>query len=389
MKVTVGYLELSRKAKNYVNKVLNSNRLSYGPFTKKFESLFASMHKVSYAIASNSGTSALHVALAALKEVYRWKDGDEIIVPATTFVATANVVIHNNLKPVFVDVDPTFYGIDTDKITQKITRRTKAIIPVHLFGQPADMDPIMEIAKNRNLRVIEDSAETMLARYKKRMVGSFGDIGCFSTYIAHLLTTGVGGINTTNDPDLATIIRSIINHGRHPSYLTIDDNASKQRSVQIIWKRSLFIRLGHSFRITEMESAVGVAQLEDELTKNIKKRRENAKLLTKMLSDLSGALQLPLIRPKCEHSFMMYPIVLRKEKKKGLVQYLERNDVETREMLPLINQPVYKKLLKLKKSDYPISKRLINSGFYVGCHQGLTKNHLQYLASKIHDYFRK
>ena len=389
-KITIGRLKISSKAKHYVNEALNKNRLSYGPFTRRFENLFASIHEVPYAIASNSGTSALHVALAALKEVYKWPDNSEVIIPATTFVATANTVMHNKLKPVFVEVDPTYYEIEPENILKKITKKTRAIIPVHLFGQPADMKPIMEIAKDKNLRVIEDSAETMLARYRGKFVGSFGDIGCFSTYVAHLLPTGVGGFNTTKNPELAIILRSLINHGRDSIYLTIDDDdkASKKKLNLIIEKRFSFVRLGHSFRITELESAIGLAQLENEFHKNIEKRRKNAKILNSLLKDLEDILQLPETRPGNEHSFMMYPMVLKNMKKKGLVQYLEHRGIETRDLLPLINQPVYKKELKINPKDYPISKWIIDSGFYVGCHEDLTYNDLKYISSNIHNYLK-
>ena len=142
------------------------------------------------------------MAVACLKELHGWHDGDEIIVPAVTFVATANVVVDHNLKPVFVDVDPVTYNIDPAKIEKRITKKTKAIMVVHLFGQPAEMDPILKIARKYKLKIIEDSAETMFVKYKGTPVGSFGDIACFSTYVAHLIVTGVGGVVATNDGTL-------------------------------------------------------------------------------------------------------------------------------------------------------------------------------------------
>src|SRR5262249_5744359 len=154
----------------------------------------------------NSGTSALQIALAALKEVYGWQDGDEVLVPALTFVATPNVVFYNNLKPVFVDVDPQYFTIEPSKIEAKITPRTRAVMPVHIGGLPCDMDPILELACRHDLRIVEDSAEAMFSCYRGRPVGSFGDVGCFSTYVAHMLVTGVGGVCTTNDPGLIVIL---------------------------------------------------------------------------------------------------------------------------------------------------------------------------------------
>lgn len=390
-KVEIGYLNISAKGRRYVNQAMKNNRLSYGPFTERFESLFASHHGTQFAVASNSGTAALQIALAALKETYQWPDGSEVLVPATTFIATSNIVLYNNLTPVFVEIESDYYELDPKQIERHITKKTKAIIPVHLFGQPCDMDPIMDIARNHNLRVVEDSCETMLATYKGTSVGAFGDIGCFSTYVAHLLTTGVGGLCTTNDPKLAVMLRSLINHGRDSIYLNIDDDdkASKQRFHMILKKRFSFVRLGQSARLTELESALGLAQLEDEFIGQIKRRRRNAKLLTELLEPLSDIIQLPRIRPGNDHSFMMYPLVLRKRKKAKLVEYLEDHGVETRDLLPLINQPVYQSLFKLSPKQYPVSQWLIDSGFYVGCHHGLTKKDLEYIASLLFDFFRK
>ena len=187
--IGVGTLNLSARAIELVNDVLSRNRLSYGPMTESFERQFAAIHGCRFASMTNSGTSALHVALGALKEIHGWEDGDEVIVPAVTFVATPNVVLHNRMTPVLVDVEREFYGIDPNLIESAITERTRAIIPVHVFGQACDMDPVLELAKRHDLKVIEDSCECMFARYKGRSVGSLGDIGCFSTYVAHLLTT--------------------------------------------------------------------------------------------------------------------------------------------------------------------------------------------------------
>ncbi len=390
MRIPLGYSRISAKGIRYVHEVLKSNRLSYGWFSRRLERLFASRHGSQYAVLSNSGTSALHVALAALKEKYRWPDGSEVLVPATTFIATSNVVIHNRLVPIFVDIEPDFFSIDPRLISAKIGRRTKAVIPVHLFGQPADMRPILEIAKKHRLRVIEDSAETMLAHYEGKSVGTFGDIGCFSTYMAHLLTTGVGGINTTNDPELAVMLRSLVNHGRDSIYLSIDDDkhVSGRKFKEIIHKRFSFVRLGHSFRLTEMESALGVAQLEENFERSIEKRRHHARRLTELLASVEDELKLPKVRPGSEHSFMMYPLLLKKSNKDKLVEYLEKKGVETRDLMPILNQPVYKKMFRLRTKDYPVSAWLVRSGFYVACHQDLSEAQLSYLAGTIRSFFK-
>jgi dTDP-4-amino-4,6-dideoxygalactose transaminase len=200
--IGVGGFRATAKTKELVMAVLDSNRLTAGPMMARFENEIAAIHGCRFGLMSNSGTSALQIALAALKEVHNWNDGDEVLVPALTFVATSNIVMYNNLKPVFVDVDPQYYTMDPSKIEARLTSRTRAIIPVHIGGLPCDMDSILEIAGDHNLKIIEDSCEAMFAHDKGRPVGSFGEIGCFSTYIAHMTTTGVGGICTTNDPVL-------------------------------------------------------------------------------------------------------------------------------------------------------------------------------------------
>lgn len=378
------------KEKKYIGQVLKSHRLSYGPWSKKFEEVFAREHDSKFAVFSNSGTSALHMALAALKEKYGWNDGDEVIVPAVTFIATSNIVLFNNMKPVFVDVDSKTYNIDPKKIEGAITKRTRAIIPVHLFGMPADMDPIMKIARKRSLRVIEDSCECMFAKYKGKKVGSFGDVGCFSTYVAHFLVTGVGGLATTNDPELAILMRSFMNHGRDSIYLNIDADKglSAKKLEMVVAKRFSFVRVGHSMRATELEAAIGFAQFEGR-RENIARRRSIATFYTKNLTDLEKHLQLPHIPKDRDHNFMMYPIVLKKEHKKDLVNFLEERNIETREMVPLINQPIYKKMFGSNlESRYPVAKWINESGFYIGSHPYLSTREVKYIVDTIHQYFK-
>ena len=237
---------------------------------------------------------------------------------------------------------------------------------------------------NLFLKVIEDSCETMFAKYHGQSVGSLGDVGCFSTYVAHLITTGVGGLSTTNDPELAVTLRSLMNHGRDSIYLNIDDDTGKSAEDMqtIIARRFSFVSLGHSFRATEMEAALGLAQIEN-WQAIIDPRRENAKILTDGLSDIGHLVQLPHIRPGCEHAFMMFPLVLKNEKKERVVNFLEQNGIETRDMLPLTNQPIYRKLLHIREDDFPVAKWINTNGFYVGCHQGLSRHELEYMIAMI------
>jgi perosamine synthetase len=383
LSVPIGTFTASERARRYVGEVLDANRLSYGPFCRRFEREFAAIHEARFGVLSNSGTSSLQVALQALKELHGWKDGDEVIVPALTFVATVNVVLHNRLRPVLVDVERDYYGLDPERLEAAITPRTRALIPVHLFGMPCDMSSIMAIARSYGLKVIEDSCETMFARHAGRMSGSFGDVGCFSMYVAHLLVTGVGGIAITSDPELATLQRSIVNHGRDGIYLSIDDDDDPTRRELVLERRFAFERIGHSFRITELEAALGCAALDDGWQEMVAKRRENARYLSEALAPLAQRLQLPSLRPKTEHSFMMYPLVLREEPKHGLVARLEAQGIETRDMLPILPQPCYRGILDVRRERYPNAAWIDESGFYVGCHQDLSPSQLEHLAETL------
>jgi dTDP-4-amino-4,6-dideoxygalactose transaminase len=388
--VGVGGFALSPRARRYVDQVLKSNRLSYGPFHRRFEAGFAAEHDSRHAIFCNSGTSALHIALQALKEKYAWKDGDEVLVPAVTFIATSNVVLHNRMKPVFVDVDPFTYTLDPAKMAAKITRRTRAVMPVHLLGLPADMDPILAIARKHRLKVVEDSAETMFARYKGRKVGSLGDIGCFSTYVAHYIVTGVGGLATTSDPDLYVRLRSLMNHGRDSIYLSIDDDAGKTGAKlhEVVAKRFQFVSVGHSFRATELEAALGLAQLEEK-GGIVKARVAMARRLSAGLKEFEHRLQLPTSPADRDHTFMLYGLVLRGQDKTPLVNFLEDRGVETRDMLPLINQPVYRKMFGNLDARYPVAANLNRSAFYIGCHQYMSDADADYVVEQFRAYFKK
>ena len=386
--VTVGVVDIGETERKYVNDVLDSNRLSAGKYTRTFEQSFASRHDCRHGVLLNSGTSALQVALATLKEVKGWKDGDEVIVPAVTFIATSNIVLYNGMMPKFVDVDPQFYNIDPSRLEAAITPRTRAVIPVHLFGLPCDMHPILDVAQRYGLAIIEDSCETMFARYGGRSVGSFGTLACFSTYVAHLLVTGVGGIITTNSDEYALICRSLMAHGRDSIYLNIDDddNVSDSTLREIVARRFSFVRLGFSYRLTELEAALGLAQLEraDEI---ISRRRANAKLLTERLQQYRDFLQLPAVLENCDHSFMMFPIVVKDGlERDDLVNSLEKRGVETRYMLPLLNQPIYRRLFGDLEKRYPVAAWINRSGFYIGCHHMLSVEDIDYVAEVFGEY---
>lgn len=386
-KVGVGAFTVNPKMRWGVEQVLDTGRISYGPLSCELERRFAVMHGCRNGILSNSGTSSLQVALQALKELYGWQDGDEVITQSVTFVATVNIILHNNMQPVLVDVDEC-YGMDPALLEQAITPKTRAIIPVHLFGQPCDMTAIQEIADRHKLKVIEDSCETMFVAHNEQMIGSWGDVGCFSMYVAHLLTAGVGGIATTNNPDLAAKMRSLVNHGRDGIYISIDDDDKLRGEAlnEVISRRFAFESIGHSFRITELESALALGQLDD-WPAMIAARQDNAAYLSMGLADLEehGYITLPKQRPNTGHAYMMYPIVAHGLYNKwDLCNHLEAHGVETREMLRLTDQPVYKGLWN--PQDYPMAEWVNNHGFYVGCHQDLLTKDIDQIVEAMYDF---
>lgn len=384
--VTMADWKATRFQKKLIKKVLKSGRLTYGPVTRQLEEEFAAIHGRKYALFTNSGTSALKIVLHAFKDKYGWKDGDEVIIPSTTFVATMNVALMNNLKPVLVDVND-YANIDHKQIEAAITKKTKAIIPVHLLGLPADMPKIMKIAKKHKLKVIEDSCETMFVNdCGGKPVGSRGDAACFSSYLAHLMVTGVGGFITTNDKEMATIMRSMMFHGRDESYLNIDDNNKSGKDfTEMVKKRFFFDRHGYSDRATELEAALGVGDLRN-WREMIKKRQDNARYLYKALAHPS--ISFPFKEEDIDnHAFMFFPMFTRN--RDDLIQHLESSGIHTRTMMPLTNQPVVRRALKDRwlENKFPKSKLVNKKGLLLGCHQYLTKKDLDHIVNTIKEFY--
>lgn len=375
--IGTGTFKATPYMRQLVESILNGGRVSYGPLSLALEKKFSSIHGAKYGILSNSGTSSLQVALRAMMEVHGWERGGRVIVPATTFVATPNIVTHNGMVPTFVDVDPRTYNLDPTLLERVITNDTKAIIPVHLFGQPANMTAIKEIADRHGLKIIEDSCETMFAKHAGKTVGTWGDIACFSFYVAHLVVAGVGGMGITNNPDYAAKMRSLVNHGMDLNELNPGENFSPQPTMA---RRFLFSTTGYSYRITEFEAALALAQLTN-WEQIIALRGRNARHLSQGLHNINenfgDTFQLPFTLTENEHAFMMFPIVLKKGNKRSLVQHLAKHGIETRDMLPLLNQPAFS---YLNPEAFPVSLNLIENGIYVGCHQDLDTNDIAYMV---------
>ena len=338
-KIGVGCASVTELEKKYVMDALDNERISQGKYVAEFERKFSQAHGQKYGVMCNSGTSALHLALETLKEVYEWDENTEVLVPSLTFIATSNSVMHAGLKVVFVDVEKDTYNIDPYEIEKHITTNTKCILPVHTFGMPCDMDKIMEIAKKHNIHVIEDCAESHFAKVNGKPVGSFGEIAAFSTYVAHTITTGIGGVVCTSNARYGEILRSLVAHGRSCTCercVASDGKTVCPKRMQTkLDRRFCFERIGYSYRVGEIEGALGLAQLErkDEI---MSRRHENARYLINGLEAYEKLIQLPRHPENIEHTYMMFPIVL-KEKSgintKEFILFLEKNNIETRPML--------------------------------------------------------
>lgn len=381
-KISLGHFEINERGRKYVNQVLDTGRLSYGPFTERFEKEFAAMHGCRYGVFCNSGTSALHISLLALKELYGWEDGAEVLVPATTFIATSNAVLHAGLTPVFVDVEYDTFNMDPKILEGRIGPNAVAVLPVHLFGNPADMPEITQIAAKHNLRVIEDSCEAVGSSVLGEVVGSFGDAACFSTYVAHFIVGGVGGVVTTNDPEVARLCRSLMAHGRDSIYTSIDHDDADAVLKDMVERRFRFERIGYSYRCTELEAAIALSELE-RVNSNLEARNRNAAMLTGLLRD-AHKLQLPVTRDHSLRSFMMYPMLFLGPGRDEFLLYLEKNGIETRLLFPLLTQPIYEKLFPGEAEKHPVSQYVGARGFFIGMHQGLDTSDIHYIADVIH-----
>jgi len=307
---------------------------SKGKFIPEFEEEFARYCGVKYGVATSNGTSALHLALVVLEV----GQGDEVIIPSLTFIATANAVRYTGAKPVFVDSHADYWCLDPEKIESRVTKRTKAIIPVHLYGHPCDMDAIIATARRHNLYIIEDAAEAHGAKYKGRRVGSFGNISCFSFYGNKIITTGEGGMCLTDDADLADKMRILKNHGMDPT------------------KRYWHNIIGFNYRMTNMQAAVGVAQLR-KIDKFIEEKRKIARWYREGLRELEEKrlVRLHPRMPWADCVYWLYSILVEDNAgvSRGRLQTgLEKSGIETRPLFyPAHTMPPYKSRQKFLNAE--------------------------------------
>lgn len=330
----------------------------------KFEKDFAKFAGAKHAIAVNNGTAALHMAVLA-SEV---KAGDEVIVPSFTFVATAEVAVIAGAKPVFVDIDQCTYNIDPNKIEAAITEKTKAIIAVDLYGLSAEMDRIEEIADKHGLTLIEDAAQAHGASLRGKPPGSFADMACWSFYASKNMTTGEGGMITTNDEEHAKFLRAARSHGETEEYVST--------------------MLGQNYRMPEIEAAMGIAQL-NKLPSFIEKRRKNAELLTKQLKG-TRSLYLPSEPSGYRSSWYLYTVQLRDadaRTKDKVVEDLKKKAIGAAIYYPtpIHMMPYYQQFCKY---HLPNTEKVAKQAFSLPVHPGVTTEDVGYTADSIKDVLK-
>lgn len=365
------YQKIKSEINTAISEVLESTSFILGEPVHEFESAFAKMHEVKHCIGLSSGTDGNHIALWALGI----GSGDEVIVPANTFIATAWGATLCGAKPVFVDCHPESYNIDPEKVEQVITSKTKAIVAVHLYGQPADIDPLKEIAEKYNLYLIEDAAQAHLAEYKGKKVGGLGISASFSFYPGkNLGAYGEAGAVTTNDDDLAEKFRMIRNHG----------------SV----KKYTHVLLGHNYRMESIQGAVLKVKLKY-LAEWTEERRRVASKYKELLADLEE-IKLPVEMTYAKHVYHLFVIQVnskpdkRQEIRDKLQKFLSENGIETglHYPIPLHLQPCFKSL-GYRKGDFPVAEQLAESGLSLPIYPELTNEQIEYISEKIREFFRK
>lgn len=321
--------------------VLKSGTLSLGPKLKEFEKRFLEYIGTKYAIAVNSGTSGLHLCVRSLGI----REGDEVITTPFSFIASANCALYEKAKPVFVDVEEDTFNIDPKKIEEKITEKTKAILPVHVFGQSCDMDPIIKIAKKYNLKIIEDACESIGTTYKEKKAGTFGDCAVFAFYPNKQITTGEGGMIVTNNEKISELCESMRNQGR----------TSKE------WLSHEL--LGYNYRMDEMSAALGIEQLK-KIDYFLKKRKEIAKRYIEELNGIEKII-LPRIKEYNVSSWFVFPIRIKgtKNDRDKIIVALQKQGIQSKAYFyPCIHlQPFYKKEFGYKEGDFPIAEQISNS----------------------------
>lgn len=371
-RITFGYIEVGASGRRWLEEALDRNWVSEGPNVQRFEELFAKRFGYRQAVATSSGTDAGIVAMSVLMDrgVQR---GDEVITPSLAFVATGNCILAAGLTPKFVDVELGTLNIDPALLERAITPRTRAIQVVHTMGKPCRMGPILEVARRHKLAVIEDCCEAHGATLNGQVVGSFGEMGLFSFYVAHIICSGEGGMISTGDAGLALLCRSVRSHGR--------------RGGQLYFH---FDRVGYNSKMNDLEAAIGLEGLEN-FDQTFTVRRRHLMRLWELLKPLEERLILFPDGPgevTCPHAF---PLVLRDPRAsiEGLYQHLESRGIQCKTLfgsLPVQHDCF--KFLGYRTGSFPVAERIGRTGLHFGVHQYLTEGDIHYAAECIRSYFK-
>lgn len=359
---------------NSLKEPIEKGWLTQGEKVLEFESKFAALHNVKYGIAVSNCTTALHLALIACGV----KEGDEVIIPSFTWISTANVVEYLGAKPVFVDIDINTFNINVSQIEAKITNKTTAIIPVHLFGLCAEMDVINDLAKKYNLKVIEDAACAAGAEYKNAFAGALGDVGCFSFHPRKVITTGEGGMLTTNNKAIYEKVARLRSHGA-----SVSEEMRHSGNAPYIMPE--FKELGFNYRMTDLQGAVGCVQT-DKLKAIVSWRRDKAKIFAEMLNAIEW-FQAPSISEK--HSYQSFVCYVRDEKFKAkeLMAYLMEKGISARPgTINVAEAKFYKSKYNFNAEDSAVSEYAANYSIALPFHNNMNDADFEYIASALKEY---
>jgi len=347
-----------------VLEVLRSGRLALGPKAREFEELIAEYIGVKYAVAVSSGTAGLHILVRTLEV----GPGDEVLVPSFTFSASVNAILYERATPVFVDIEPETYNLDPDDLERKITKRTKAIMAVDIFGHPAEWDRILEIADKYNLKIIDDSCEALGAEYKGKKIGQFGDCACFAFYPNKQITTGEGGIIVTNNSSIAKLARSLRNQGREEMGSWLEHE-----------------RLGYNYRMDEMSAALGVSQLK-KLEVFLEKRERVARIYTEKLKGFSW-VRPPVVKPYVRMSWFVYVVTLQEGLDRDtVIGNLEKKGIPARGYFsPIHLQPYVKRIFGYKGGELPVTENIAKRTLALPFHNNLTEEEIEEVLKTLKD----
>jgi len=367
-------------------------QISQGPRVREFEDLCAKYVGTKYAIAVNSGSSANLLALSALIASGEVSLGSEVILPATTFATVASPILQVGLIPVYVDVDPLSWNIDPKEVKKAIGPKTRVIMPVHTFGNPADMKVIMPLANKHKLIVLEDCCEAHGAAINGKKVGSFGDLSTLSFFVAHNITTGEGGMLFTNSKKYRNILHSLREFGRLP----LEESTNKRfthPSMPGFDARYIFTRLGYNVRMTDVMASLGIAQIK-KLDKFNRKRIATVERYNKALKKYADYLQLPSVERGNFHSFYGYPFFVKKTApftRMDLVSFLEQRGIETRPFFGgcLPDQPAFRDEPKRIVGKLPVARLLRDQSVFIGCHPALSDDHVRHVLTSFDEFFTR